>query len=173
MGDELTYLRAIARQTNKYASVIEAAAAKVTSQYSGYPANNDLAAQLKTVARLIAGGLKTRVYMVSTGGFDTHGGQVQSGDTTTGNHANLLGGLSDAITAFMKDCQGLGIDKQVLGMTFSGIRPAYRIERCSFWHRPRGGATRIYFRRFRTDRRIGKYPDPFGFECRERCRHAV
>jgi len=118
MGNELTYLRAIARQTNKYAGVIEAAAKKVTQQGS-YPADNELAAQLKTVARLIAGGLKTRIYMVSTGGFDTHGGQVQSGDTTTGNHSNLLKQLSDAITAFMKDCQGLGVDKRVLGMTFS------------------------------------------------------
>src|SRR6201996_9282701 len=96
MGNELTYLRAVARQTNKYADVIEAAAKKVTSQLS-YP-NGDLAEQLKTVARLIAGGLKTRVYMVSMGSFDTHGGQVQSGDTTTGNHANLLRQMSDAIT---------------------------------------------------------------------------
>lgn len=119
MGNELTYLRAVARQTNKYATVIEAAAAKVTQQYSGYPANNDLADQLKTVARLVAGGLKTKVYMVSTGGFDTHGGQVNGGDATTGAHAHLLGQLSDAITAFMKDCQQLGVDKRVLGMTFS------------------------------------------------------
>jgi hypothetical protein len=119
MGNELTYLRAVARTTNKYATVIEAAAAKVTQQYTGYPANNELAAQLKTVARLVAGGLKTKVYMVSTGGFDTHGGQVNAGDTTTGGHAHLLGQLSDAITAFMKDCQLLGVDKQVLGMTFS------------------------------------------------------
>jgi uncharacterized protein (DUF1501 family) len=118
MGNELTYLRAVARQTNKYAAAIEAAAAKVTTQYSGYP-DNDLAAQLKTVARLVAGGLKTKVYMVSAGGFDTHGGQVNGGDTTTGGHAKLLGGLSDAIAAFMKDCQMLSIDKQVLGMTFS------------------------------------------------------
>jgi len=117
MGNELTYLRAVARQTNKYADVIEAAAKKITSQ-SPYP-EGELAAQLKTVARLIAGGLKTKVYMVSMGGFDTHGGQVQGGDTATGNHANLLKQLSDAITAFMTDCQNLGVGKRVLGMTFS------------------------------------------------------
>jgi hypothetical protein len=117
MGNELTYLRAIARQTNKYADVIEAAAKKVASQ-SPYP-QGELAEQLKTVARLIAGGLKTKVYMVSTGGFDTHGGQVESGDTTTGSHARLLKELSDAIAAFMNDCQNLGVGKRVLGMTFS------------------------------------------------------
>jgi uncharacterized protein (DUF1501 family) len=119
MGDELTYLRAIARQTNKYAGSIEAAAKKVTQQYGGYPANNELAAQLKTVALLVAGGLKTKVYLVGMGGFDTHGGQVNGGDTTTGNHSNLLQQVSDAINAFMLDCKFLGIDKQVLGMTFS------------------------------------------------------
>jgi len=119
MGTELTYLRTVARQTNKYATVVEAASAKVTQQYSGYPANNDLATQLKTVARLVAGGLKTKVYMVNMSGFDTHGAQVQGGDTTSGNHAVLLGQVSDAIAAFMKDLKFLGVDKRVLGMTFS------------------------------------------------------
>lgn len=118
MGTELTYLRTVARQTNKYADVIVAAAKKVKSQYN-YPANNGLAAQLKTVARLIAGGLKTRVYMVSMSGFDTHGGQVEAGNTLNGNHANLLKQLSDATYAFMQDLKGLGIDNRVMGMTFS------------------------------------------------------
>ncbi|MBS1668276.1 MAG: DUF1501 domain-containing protein [Bacteroidetes bacterium] len=119
MGTELTYLRAIARQTNKYASAIEAAAKKVTNQYTGYPANNELADQLKTVAMLVGGGLKTKVYLVEMGGFDTHGGQVNGGDTTTGAHANLLTKISEAISAFMTDLQMQGIDKRVLGMTFS------------------------------------------------------
>lgn len=118
MGTELTYLRAIARQTNKYADAIVNAAKKVTNQ-SAYPANNYLAAQLKTVARLIAGGLKTRVYMVNMGGFDTHGGQVQSGNTVTGTHAALLKQLSDSIAAFQQDLTFLGASKRVMGMTFS------------------------------------------------------
>jgi len=118
MGTELTYLRTVATQTNKYANVIVAAANKVTSQ-SAYPANNDLAAQLKTVAKLVAGGLKTKVYMVSTGGFDTHGSQVQVGNTVMGNHSNLLAGLSDAIAAFSADLKYLGVNKRVIGMTFS------------------------------------------------------
>ena len=119
MGTEVTYLRTIARQTNKYAAVVTAAYNKVTQQYAGYPTNNDLAAQLKTVSRLIAGGLKTKVYMVNTGGFDTHGGQVNGGDTTSGYHAQLLGDLSAAISAFQADLKFLGTDKRVMGMTFS------------------------------------------------------
>ena len=34
------------------------------------------------------------------GGFDTHGGQVQAGNTVSGNHAHLLKNVSDAIAAF-------------------------------------------------------------------------
>ncbi|WP_431216199.1 DUF1501 domain-containing protein [Puia sp. P3] len=118
MGNELTYLRSVARQTNKYAANITAAAKKVTQQQP-YP-DTQLAAQLKTVARLIAGGLKTRVYYVTASGFfDTHGGQVNPGDPATGQHATLLKDLSDSISAFTNDCKFLGINKQVLGMTFS------------------------------------------------------
>ncbi|WP_143304805.1 DUF1501 domain-containing protein [Chitinophaga vietnamensis] len=117
-GKELQYIRLIAKQTNSYEQTIKQAAMKVTSQ-GAYPANNYLAEQLKIVARLVAGGLKTRLYMVSTGGFDTHASQTDSGDTTKGNHAQLLGGVSDAIKAFMDDLRGLKASRRVVGMTFS------------------------------------------------------
>ncbi len=117
-GTEITYLRTIAKQTNKYATVISKAAAKITQQ-SAYPDNNDLAAQLKAVAKLVAGGLKTKIYMVGSGGFDTHAGQVNGGDTLTGNHSALLKQVSDAITAFTKDLKFLGVSNRVMGMTFS------------------------------------------------------
>jgi len=74
---------------------------------------------LKIVARLVKGGLKTRVYMVSIGGFDTHSVQVNQSDTTTGFHAVLLQKVSDAIKAFMDDLKFLGVQRRVLGMTFS------------------------------------------------------
>lgn len=117
-GDELTYIRTVARQTQQYSDVIKEAALRVTQQ-AAYPSNNSLADQLKIVARLVKGGLKTRVYMVSIGGFDTHSVQVNSGDTTTGSHATLLLRVSDAIKAFMEDLKFLGVEKRVLGMTFS------------------------------------------------------
>ena len=118
MGRELTYIRQVAQQTNQYAVRIKDAAARVTQQ-SAYPSANSLADQLKIVARLIKGGLKTRMYMVSYGGFDTHSLQTNTTDTTTGTHANLLGNVSNAIKAFMDDVQFLGIQDRVMGMTFS------------------------------------------------------
>ncbi len=118
-GKELTYIRQVSQQTQQYGDVIKSAAAKVTSQFSAYPANNSLATQLKIVARLIAGGLKTRVYMVNLGGFDTHASQVNSTSTETGTHASLLGKVSDAVKAFMDDLKYLNVSKRVTGMTFS------------------------------------------------------
>jgi uncharacterized protein (DUF1501 family) len=117
-GKELTYIRQVSQQTQQYGTVIKAAAAKVTKQGT-YPTGNTLADQLKIVARLIAGGLKTRVYMVSIGSFDTHATQVNAGATETGTHANLLQKTSDAVKAFMDDLKGLGASKRVMGMTFS------------------------------------------------------
>ncbi len=117
-GKELTYIRTIAAQTQQYATVIKEAALKTVQQVS-YPTNNSLGDQLKIVARLIKGGLKTRIYMVNYGGFDTHSAQVNSTDTTTGAHARLLQNVSDAIKAFQDDLKFLGVDDRVLGMTFS------------------------------------------------------
>jgi uncharacterized protein (DUF1501 family) len=117
-GKELTYIRTIAQQTQQYASVIKGAALQTVQQVS-YPTNNSLGDQLKIVARLIKGGLSTRIYMVNYGGFDTHSNQVNSTDTTTGNHAKLLGNVSDAIKAFQDDLKFLGVDDRVVGMTFS------------------------------------------------------
>lgn len=117
-GKELKYIRSVSQQTQQYAAVIKDAAAAVPTQ-GAYPSNNDLAAQLKIIARLVRGGLKTRIYMASTGGFDTHSNQVNVADTTTGTHANLMARISDGIKAFMDDLKGLGVEDRVIGMTFS------------------------------------------------------
>jgi len=117
-GKELSYIRSVVKQTQLYSTVIKNAALNVTQQAT-YPANNSLAAQLKIVARLIKGGLKTRIYMVEHKGFDTHSLQTDTADTTTGDHASLLAGLSQAVKAFQDDLQFLQIDDRVAGKTFS------------------------------------------------------
>ncbi|MCX6206033.1 MAG: DUF1501 domain-containing protein [Bacteroidetes bacterium] len=117
-GKELTFLRSMSQQTQQYATVVKAAANAVTQQ-STYPTSNSLADQLKIVARLIKGGLKTRIYMVSYGGFDTHFNQTSATDTSVGSHANLLKNVSDAIKAFQDDLKFLSIENRVIGMTFS------------------------------------------------------
>ena len=116
-GYELSYLRTVAKQTNQYTARIKQASDSVKQQVP-YP-NNSLAAQLKIVARLIKGGLQTKVYMVNYGSFDTHAGQAVATDTTTGTHANLLKVVSDAVAAFQSDMSGLEIEDRVIGMTYS------------------------------------------------------
>lgn len=117
-GKELKFIRLVNQQTQRYSSVILNAANSVTQQ-SAYPTNNTLGDQLKIVARLIKGGLRTRIYMVSFGGFDTHSVQVNAADTSTGTHATLLQRVSDAIKAFQDDLRFLGVEDRVMGMTFS------------------------------------------------------
>jgi uncharacterized protein (DUF1501 family) len=119
-GEQLDYIELMSQKTDQYATVIKQAAQKVPTQSPDWPAagKNPLADQLKIVSRLIAGGLKTKVYMVSTGSFDTHAKQTET-DTTTGNHAKLLQRVSEAIGAFMNDLKFLQIENRVMGMTFS------------------------------------------------------
>lgn len=118
-GKEMAFLIDALRQTNAYADTIVTAANNGANLSTLYNPDSQLAQQLKTVALLINGGLKTRVYVVRIGGFDTHANQVQGNETTIGSHAELLQNLSDSIFAFQDDLQKMGLDKRVLGMTFS------------------------------------------------------
>ncbi|HFA51869.1 MAG TPA: DUF1501 domain-containing protein [Bacteroidetes bacterium] len=116
-GDQVEYVRLIARQSNHYADYIKAAYDNVSFQPQ-YP-DTSLAAQLKIVARLIAGGLQTRVFQVNMGGFDTHDFQVDLDAHWLGHHGDLLEELSEGIKAFMDDLEYHGIGDRVVGMTYS------------------------------------------------------
>ncbi len=90
-------------------TILELASKHRTSvQYEGTP----LSRNLNLVARMIAGGMPTRVYYVSHGGFDTHNQQVNS-------HDRLLGQMDSALKSFFADLKDQGNDKRVVLMTFS------------------------------------------------------
>lgn len=78
---------------------------------ASYP-RNEFGNSLQTVAAMIRGGLPTRVYYVSMGGFDTHAGE-------RGRHDNLMQQVSDGLGAFWNDMKKSGCDDRVLMMTFS------------------------------------------------------
>jgi uncharacterized protein (DUF1501 family) len=119
-NDKLLYVREISKQSQAYYNVVKNAYnLPGNSNLSTYPSNSSLSNQLKIVARLINGGLKTKIYVVSTGGFDTHSAQVNNADTSTGAHANLMANLANSIKAFHDDLKLMGKDGRVLGMTFS------------------------------------------------------
>ncbi|MDX9760363.1 MAG: DUF1501 domain-containing protein, partial [Bacteroidota bacterium] len=114
-GLELEYIRTIALEANTYAKPVRDAAGGVTN-HDVYPAGNDVAERLKIVARLIAGGLDTPIYVVAQKGYDTHAQQDSGG---TPRHTQLLGRLSDAITAFFADLKLFGQQNRVAVMTLS------------------------------------------------------
>ena len=117
-GRELAWLRETIGQSNAYAAGIEEAV-NAGSTLADYPEDNEVARKLRDVARLISGGLKTKIYIVELGGFDTHANQTSANDPTVGEHATLLQTLSDAVAAFQTDLDQLGISERVMGMTYS------------------------------------------------------
>ena len=118
-GEKLTYLRQISTQANKYSLAIQSAYTAGLQNFVTYPTSNTLADQLKVIARLINGGLQTKIFIANIGGFDTHATQTNGGDNDTGTHATLLGRLSSAVKAFHDDLKLMGKDRKVVGMTFS------------------------------------------------------
>jgi uncharacterized protein (DUF1501 family) len=119
-GHELAYIRKASKLTNDYLDSIEAAANKGRNSSKAYPEDtaSGLAYQLETVAKLIDGGLQTRIYVVRIGGFDTHDNQVE-GNPENGRHAYLLDSLSKSIAAFQSDIIDKGLEERVLTMTYS------------------------------------------------------
>ncbi len=71
-----------------------------------------LAQKMKNIAQLIDAGLRTRIYYVTLGGFDTHSNQAQA-------HNGLLRQLSDSVFAFLQDIANHGHGERVLVMSFS------------------------------------------------------
>src|SRR2546421_862883 len=78
---------------------------------AAYP-GGQFGAGLKTIAAMIAGGLPTRVYYVSLGGFDTHAND-------RGRHDQLMQQFAQGISAFWKDLKSQKNDDRVAMMTFS------------------------------------------------------
>lgn len=136
--DELNYIIQMQEKSDDYASrlkdVYDAGANSMNVTYpEKYPfsapnsfKNNELAPQLKMIARLLSGGIKTRIFLTRITRFDTHAEQVTSYDPSMGGHAALLYHISSAMKAFQEDLKGLSLEDRVMSVTFSefGRRPA-------------------------------------------------
>jgi uncharacterized protein (DUF1501 family) len=129
-GDELRYLAEMEKKSNQYAGRLKEAYDNGSNSAVSYPEayplsapepflSNPLSPQLKLIARLLKGGLKTRIFLCRICGFDLHGQQVEQYDSTLGTHAALLYHLSSSIKAFQDDLAALGIEDNVLTMTFT------------------------------------------------------
>ena len=116
-GLELQYIIDTDRLSNQYSQAISNAF-NSGNNTSSYP-DTDLSNQLKTVARLISGGLETKIYIVRIGGFDTHNNQNEGANTIQGKHNDLLTEVSEAIEIFFNDLDSQSLSDDVVGLTFS------------------------------------------------------
>jgi uncharacterized protein (DUF1501 family) len=109
-GRAVDFISRTALDAQHSSDEVRAIAAKVQNQAT-YP-GSILGNSLKMVAKLIGGGLPTRIYYVSQGGYDTHTNQA-------GTQQRLLGDLADSLKAFVDDMKAQGNMGRVLVMTFS------------------------------------------------------
>jgi uncharacterized protein (DUF1501 family) len=134
-GKELNWILGLEEKSEDYAErlyqVYQSSSESSVAYPETYPFNapsgslrNNLTPQLKLIARLLAGGgagqgVKTKVFLVKLGGFDTHAEQVESYDSTMGHHAALMYHISEAIKAFQLDLRARGLEDLVLTVTTS------------------------------------------------------
>ena len=82
-----------------------------------------LGRQLEQIAKVIqvraALGMKRQIFFCSTGGFDTHSDQLTQ-------HAGLLAGVSEAMAAFYRATEELGVDRQVTTFTKSDFARTFQ-----------------------------------------------
>ncbi len=134
-GKELNWILGLEDKSEDYAErlydVYKAASASSVTYPERYPFNapkgsmrNGLTPQLQLIARLLDGGgpglgVKTKVFLVKMGGFDTHAEQVESYDPTMGQHAALMYHIASAMKAFQEDLKARGLEDRVLTVTTS------------------------------------------------------
>jgi uncharacterized protein (DUF1501 family) len=129
-GAKLRNLIEVQSKTSSYAQRIDQVYANGTNassvtypttyhSFANYLGENHLSPQLKTVARLISGGIQTKIFWVRMTGYDTHINQVNQWDATIGAHAVLMYNLAEAVKAFQDDLAAQGLEDKVLTITFS------------------------------------------------------
>ena len=134
-GKELNWILGLEDKSEDYANrlydVYKNSPESTVTYPEKYPFNapsgslrNGLTPQLKLIARLLDGGgaglgVKTKVFLVKMGGFDTHAEQVESYDPTMGGHAALMYHIASAMNAFQDDLKARGLEDRVLSVTTS------------------------------------------------------
>lgn len=134
-GKELNWILGLEDKSEDYANrlydVYRNAPVSSVTYPERYPFNapkgsmrNGLTPQLQLIARLLDGGgpglgVKTKVFLVKMGGFDTHAEQVESYDPTMGQHSALMYHISSAMKAFQDDLKARGLEDRVLTLTTS------------------------------------------------------
>jgi uncharacterized protein (DUF1501 family) len=83
---------------------------------AAYP-NTGFGQALKAIAGAMVQSIGTKVYYVTTGGFDTH--SAQNVNQTNGAYYNLMGTLNDGLLAFYNDLSSQALLADTLIVSFS------------------------------------------------------
>lgn len=118
-GNMLQFLENMAASLNLYAGRVQQVFNSGTNDGGANYPDSGLGNQLKTVAKLLSGGSRTKIFMVSKGGFDNHAGLINAGNTTQGKHADLLSDTFTSIKSFQDDLTAQGLDDNVMTIVFS------------------------------------------------------
>lgn len=110
-GDQLKYVRIVTNSTYKFIDAISNAY-NLGPDSPNYYADRSFAQSMKVIARLIKGGLKTKIYVVELDGFDTH-------STQTEDHEYLLKLFSETVSTFMREFENTPHEENILAVTFS------------------------------------------------------
>lgn len=104
----------VVQQANKAALDAMAQLSKQLSAFAPKQTygNDPFGNGFRQIAHLIATSPQTRVVYFSAGGFDTHARQAES-------HERLLTNFSNGVSAFQKEMEALGKDKNVVVLVFS------------------------------------------------------
>ncbi len=79
--------------------------------------NDGLSQAFRAVAGAMVRGIGTKVFWVTTGGFDTHAGQ--NTNAANAGYANLMGTINAAITTFYNDIRNQGLLNDTIILQFS------------------------------------------------------
>ena len=132
-----------------------------------WPTTNKLAAQLHSVAAMIAArqalGVTREIFFVSLGGFDNHGDQFGSninGKTLlAGKHFDLLKTLDEALNVFYRATESMNIASNVTTMTMSDFGRTLRSNGAGSDH-GWGGHQLVLGGAVKGGRIVGNFPMP-------------
>ena len=109
-ADPLSFLEKTASEANISAQQIDAILKRVKPERE-FPQTR-FAQELKIVSQLIRGGMPSKIYYLSLGGFDTHTNQA-------GAHAQLMKEVGDALLEFNIELENTGHNQRVAVMVYS------------------------------------------------------
>jgi uncharacterized protein (DUF1501 family) len=97
-------------------ATLDRVARVATYPTTGYP-NTSFGQAMRWVAGAMVRGIGTKIFYVTTGGYDTH--STQGVNQVNGSYYNLMGILNDGLLAFYNDIRNQGLLGDTLLLTFS------------------------------------------------------